>query len=98
MMEIQPYADWEARSIELTYKEHCRILDEVSAAGCLQVCFTGGEMFIRKDFLDIYTYAKRKGMLVTLFTNGTLSTPQITDYLVNWRPFSIEITLYGHSK
>ena len=90
--------DREARSNELTFEEHCRILDEITAAGCLWVCFTGGEVFIRKDFLDIYTYAKRKGMLVTLFTNGTLITPQIADYLVNWRPFSIEITLYGHTK
>lgn len=90
--------DREARSNELTFEEHCRILDEITAAGCLWICFTGGEIFIRKDFLDIYTYAKRKGMLVTLFTNGTLITPQIADYLVNWRPFSIEITLYGHTK
>jgi len=93
-----PLADRAARSRELTYKEHCRILDEITAAGCLWVCFTGGEIFTRKDFLDIYTYAKRKGMLVTLFTNGTLITPQIADYLVNWRPFSIEITLYGYTK
>lgn len=90
--------DRKARSNELTFEEHCRILDEITAAGCLWICFTGGEIFIRKDFLDIYTYAKRKGMLVTLFTNGTLITPQIADYLVNWRPFSIEITLYGHTK
>jgi len=33
-----------------------------------------------------------------LFTNGTLITPQIADYLVDWRPFAIEITLYGRTK
>jgi radical SAM protein with 4Fe4S-binding SPASM domain len=93
-----PLADREARSNELTFEEHCRILDEITAAGCLWVCFTGGEIFIRKDFLNIYTYAKRKGLIVTLFTNGTLITPQIADYLVEWRPFNIEITLYGHTK
>jgi radical SAM protein with 4Fe4S-binding SPASM domain len=93
-----PLADREARSNELTFEEHCRILDEITAAGCLWVCFTGGEIFIRKDFLDIYTYAKRKGLLVTLFTNGTLITPQIADHLVEWRPFNVEITLYGHTR
>jgi radical SAM protein with 4Fe4S-binding SPASM domain len=93
-----PLKDQQARSNELTYEEHCRILDEITAAGCLWICFTGGEIFLRKDFLDIYTYAKKKGLLPTLFTNGTLITPEIADYLVNWRPFNIEISLYGHTQ
>ncbi|MGD9081799.1 MAG: radical SAM protein, partial [Desulfobacterales bacterium] len=93
-----PVKDQKARSNELTYDEHCRILDEITAAGCLWVCFTGGEIFIRQDFLDIYTYAKRKGLLVTLFTNGTMITPLIADYLLKWRPFLVEITLYGNTK
>jgi radical SAM protein with 4Fe4S-binding SPASM domain len=93
-----PLKDQKAMSNELTFEEHCRVIDEITAAGCLWVCFTGGEIFLRKDFLDIYNYAKKKGLLPTLFTNGTLITPKIADYLVNWRPFNIEITLYGHTQ
>ena len=93
-----PLGDHEARLSELTYEEHCRILDEITEAGCLWLLCTGGEIFARKDFLDIYTYAKQKGLLITLFTNGTLITPEIAEYLVEWRPFSIEITLYGRTK
>lgn len=93
-----PMGDQAALSGELTYEEHCRLVDEIVAAGCVWVLYTGGEIFARKDFLDIYTYAKRKGLLVTLFTNGTLLTPEIADYLVEWRPFNIEITLYGRTK
>jgi radical SAM protein with 4Fe4S-binding SPASM domain len=93
-----PLKDKEARYKELTYEEHCRILDEISALGCLWLLFTGGEIFARKDFLDIYTYARQKGSLVSLFTNGTLITPDIADYLVQYRPFSIEITLYGRTQ
>ena len=90
--------DREARSGELSYEEHCRIVDEITEAGCFWLLYTGGEIFARKDFLDIYTYAKQKGLLITLFTNGTLITPEIADYLVEWRPFSIEITLYGRTR
>jgi len=90
-----PLDDREARLKELSYEEHCRILDEIAEAGCLWLLYTGGEIFARRDFLDIYTYAKKKGMLITLFTNGTLITPKVADYLTDWRPFSIEITLYG---
>ena len=93
-----PMSDREARNSELTYEEHCRILDEIAEAGCLWLLFTGGEIFARKDFLDIYTYAKRKGFLISLFTNGTLITPKIADHLAEWRPFAIEITLYGRTK
>jgi len=83
---------------ELTYDEHCRILDEIAEAGCLWLLYTGGEIFARKDFLDIYTYAKQKGLLITLFTNGTLINEKIADYLVEWRQYSIEITLYGSTR
>jgi radical SAM protein with 4Fe4S-binding SPASM domain len=52
----------------------------------------------RKDFLEIYTYAKKKGFLITLFTNGTIINEQIADYLAEWPPFAIEITLYGRTR
>jgi radical SAM protein with 4Fe4S-binding SPASM domain len=93
-----PAGDAEAASGELTLEEHCRILDEMADAGCLWLLYTGGEPFLRPDFLDIYTYAKKKGFLITLFTNGTLITPEIADYLAQWRPFSIEVTLYGRTR
>jgi radical SAM protein with 4Fe4S-binding SPASM domain len=93
-----PMGDLGAKHGEMTYAELCRVMDEMADAGCLWLLLTGGEIFARKDILDIYTYAKKKGFLVTLFTNGNLITPEIADYLVEWRPFSIEITLYGRTK
>lgn len=93
-----PLQDNEARLNELSLSEHFRIIDEISAAGCLWLTYTGGEIFARKDFLDIYTYAKKKGFIVSLFTNGTLITTGIADYLAALRPYSIEITVYGVTK
>jgi radical SAM protein with 4Fe4S-binding SPASM domain len=91
-------SDAAARQRELTAGEHHRILDELADAGGLWLLYTGGEIFARRDFMDIYTHAKRKGFLVTLFTNGTLITPRIADQLAEWRPFEIEITLYGRTR
>jgi radical SAM protein with 4Fe4S-binding SPASM domain len=90
-----PMNDAGARRNELTFEEHCRLLDELVAEGCLWILYTGGEIFARPDFLNIYTEAKKRGFLITLFTNGTLITPRVADHLAEWRPFSIEITLYG---
>src|SRR5436190_13219375 len=93
-----PMGDRQAQVQELTVAEHRRILDEMAEAGCLWLLYTGGEIFARPDFLDIYTHAKRTGFIVTLYTNGTLINERIADYLVDWRPFSIEITLYGRTR
>jgi len=92
-----PLNDPQACLSELTYEEHCRILDEMAAEGCLWLLYTGGEIFVRKDFLDIYSYAKKAGFLITLFTNSTLVTPRLAEYLAAWTPFSIEVSLYGRT-
>ena len=93
-----PMADRGAAAAELTTAEHLRILDELADAGCLWLLFTGGEIFARRDFLDIYTHARRKGFLITLFTNGTMITPRVADHLAAYRPFAIEITMYGRTR
>jgi radical SAM protein with 4Fe4S-binding SPASM domain len=93
-----PMGDMEAKRRELSKEEHFRMLDELVEMGCFWILYTGGEIFARKDFLEIYTYAKKKGFLITLFTNGTIINEQIADYLAEWPPFAIEITLYGRTR
>ncbi len=84
-----------SRGDELTLPEMQRILSEIADAGCLWLLLTGGEPLLRRDFLEIYSAAKRKGFIITIFTNGTLLTERIADYLAEWPPFAIEISLYG---
>jgi radical SAM protein with 4Fe4S-binding SPASM domain len=93
-----PMGDMAARNRELSKQEYFSVLDELSAMGVLWLLFTGGEIFARKDFLEIYTYAKQKGFLITLFTNGILINERIADYLREFPPFAIEITLYGRTR
>ena len=93
-----PAGDLKAKATELSLEEHYRVIDDITKAGCLWLLFTGGEIFLRNDFLDIYTYAKRKGLLITLFTNGTLITVDLADRLAQLPPFMIEVSLYGRTK
>ncbi len=93
-----PMGDLAARKRELSKEEYVHVLDELAELGVLWLLFTGGEIFARKDFLEIYTYAKQKGFLITLFTNGTLINEKIADYLHEYPPFAIEITLYGRTR
>ena len=71
---------------ELTTSEITDIIDQIVAEGCLWLLLTGGEPLVRPDWKEIYLYAKRKGLIITLFTNGTLLTPEDADFLAEWRP------------
>jgi len=88
----------EDRGKELSTAEVKKIMDEIQQAGCIWLCPTGGDPLIREDFLELYTYAKQKGFLINIFTNGQLFTKEIFDYLVKYPPFSVEITLNGITK
>lgn len=80
---------------ELPTQDVHRILDELADAGCVELCFTGGEPFARADFLDVYEYAVRRGFLVTIFSNGTLITEAVADRLTQLPPYRLEISLHG---
>ncbi len=73
------------------------IIDQLADAGVLWLLLTGGEPLLRPDFDEIFMYAKRKGMLITLFTNGTLVTEEIADLLAAYPPFAVEVSLYGRT-
>ena len=92
------YIAYDPKKKEMSSEEIFHILDEITDAGCLWFLITGGEPLVRDDFLDIYTYAKKKGLIVTIFTNGTLITPYVADCLKEYIPFIVEITLYGITK
>lgn len=84
-----------ARARELAIDEIARIAGEVVDAGCLWLLLTGGEIFVRPDFPAIYRDMKRRGLLLTLYTNGTLITPRVADLLAEYPPARVEISLYG---
>jgi radical SAM protein with 4Fe4S-binding SPASM domain len=81
----------------MTTAEIRRILDETADAGCLWMLLTGGEVLSRADFPEIYRHAKGRGMLLTVFTNGTLLDDRIADLFAEYPPLGVEITLYGMS-
>lgn len=93
-----PANDPVAKSTELTTTEIKGLLDELAGMGTLWLLITGGEPLLREDFEEIYRYAKTKGFLVTLFTNGTLLDDRTLALLKRYRPFVVEISLYGATK
>jgi radical SAM protein with 4Fe4S-binding SPASM domain len=88
----QPYEDC---GKELGTDEWRSLIDEVIEAGCLFLLITGGEPLLRSDFGEIYRYAREKGLLVTVFTNGTLVNEEIVELFTDLPPTMVEISLYG---
>ncbi len=71
------------------------LIDEITEAGCLNLLITGGEPLLREDFPEIYRHAKENGLLVTVFTNGTIITDDITGLFCDLPPLEVEISVYG---
>ena len=83
------------RDAELTTDQWLAIMADIKAAGCLYLLLTGGEPLLREDFPEIYTFAKRNGFLVTVFSNGTLVSDRIVELFRELPPRLVEISLYG---
>ena len=91
-----PQRDPDAIHRELTTNEWKDILRQAADIGVLAVRFTGGEPLLRKDFSELYFYARRLGMRVLLFTNGRGITPELASLLSRIPPLEkIEVTVYG---
>ena len=79
---------------ELTYGELCRVLDELRAMNTMQVTFTGGEVSMRRDFIDICRYATQLGFVVHVYTNGTGFSNDELKALAAMDLGSVSVSLY----
>ncbi|MGB8452083.1 MAG: radical SAM protein [Anaerocolumna sp.] len=89
--------DTEAMKRERSAKEWIRLAREAFDAGMLFLLLTGGEVFLRKDFKTIYEEISMMGFNVSVYSNGTMITPQVASWLGRIAPSQIDVTLYGAS-
>ena len=92
------YAASETGRKEMSFIEIKSVLEQLVAAGCLYIVFTGGEIFTRQDFFDIAGYARKKGFALRLLTNGTLITSEIADKIKEIYPMTVEMSLYARDE
>ncbi len=83
------------RAQELTTEEIKSLFERMARMGTLFLLMTGGDPLLRKDFAELYRHAKELGMLVTIFTNGTLIDDRIAALFEELPPYLVEISLYG---
>ncbi len=80
---------------ELSGSEWERILAEGAEEGALLLVLTGGDPLLHRDFRQVWLAAKRLGYLPEVFTSATSLTPELADFLAEWPPLQVSVTLYG---
>jgi len=93
-----PANDKAAQGRELSLAEIAHIADQAVELGALWCLITGGEPLLRDDFADIYMLLKRKGLLVSVFTNATMIRAEHIALFKKYPPRDIEVTIYGSSR
>lgn len=93
-----PANDSVSRKKELCLSQIEDISEQSVNLGALWCLVTGGEPLLRRDFPDIYLSLKKKGLLVSVFTNATLVNKDIVKLFKEHPPRDIEVTVYGITK
>ncbi len=80
---------------ELNTKEAKAMLDGLAEYGAPVILFSGGEPLMRKDLMELITYAKDKGLRAVISTNGTLITEEKAEELKQFGLSYVGISLDG---
>ena len=80
---------------EMSKEEYKKLFSDLKDLGTESVNLTGGEVFLRKDILDIIKDASDAGLKVSITSNGGLITKDIARKVVELGVDSITISLDG---
>lgn len=80
---------------ELSTDELKDVLRQLFEMNCLEVTFTGGDPFMRRDFMEILRYTRQLRFAIVLYTEATLIDENLADQLKAVSPWRVEVTLLG---
>lgn len=92
------YISEKERNLFLPYERIKQIIDQIVEMKGLYLTITGGDPLLHPHFVEIYTYAFLKGLIVTVFSNGSLIDDRIITLFKKYPPRCVEITFYGSSE
>ena len=72
---------------ELTTAEWRSVFDQLAELGVFQVAWSGGELLLRSDLMELLAHAKSKGFVSSLRSHAGLVTPDIA---AQWHRLGVE--------
>lgn len=70
-------------------------LDYLISQGLLFVVISGGECTLNPEFPLFYSYLKKQGVFVEVYTNAVALSSNILKLFNEYRPYKIEVSLYN---
>lgn len=95
---IHCYAQNSRSHNDLTTSDVKNIIDTLISNNCIELYFTGGEVFTRNDFFEVFTYAKKKGVIITVLSNVTLLNEEHIDLFKKYPVALVSTTMYGYTE
>ena len=92
--------DWNTVKREgglLTIEDWLTLAKELKDTGTLFLLLTGGEVFLYPDFKTLYIELYKMGFVITINTNATLIDEQVVEWLAEYPPKCVSVSLYGSS-
>ena len=80
---------------ELSTAEAVNVVDQLADAGVTALAFSGGEPLSRKDFFTVAEHAVKRGLYVSVATNGTLLTKENVKRLKQVGVHYVEVSIDG---
>jgi AdoMet-dependent heme synthase len=81
---------------EMTTAEIKNILDQLAEAGVFFLTFSGGEVFLRRDFFDLLEYSRRLLFNVKIKTNAVMIADSEAQRIRALGIDTIQISVYSH--
>lgn len=81
---------------EMTTPEICGVLDQLAEAGVFFLTLSGGEVFMRRDFLDIVEYARTLMFCVKVKTNAFMIQEKEAQRLSELAVQDVQVSIYSH--
>lgn len=72
-----------------------QLIDQMKEIGVFEVMLTGGEIFLHKGIMEIISYARSKGLRVTLFSNISLLDDDIVSQLATLYVMEVSTTIFS---
>jgi radical SAM protein with 4Fe4S-binding SPASM domain len=82
---------------ELTTKESLMVVDQLADFGVTALAFSGGEPLTRDDFFEVAAHAIKRGLYVSVATNGTLLSKENVKRLKKIGVNYVEVSIDGSS-
>ena len=80
-----------------SYDEWIRLAHEAKENGTLYLLLTGGEVFLYKNFKELYLELAKMGFFISINSNATMINDDVIEWLAEFPPRVINVTMYGSS-